>query len=132
LIFENSTLPKRLIVCYDESLSSVNAVKQFSLLFPTWKDLPTSIVSIHPKGDNGGKIDEHMDEWLKAQFSDIERVQLEGNLQKEMINYIGKESADSLVIMGNYDGNAMSRIFHRSLANVILQETSANLFLTHD
>lgn len=132
LVSEGAKLPQKVILCYDESFSSVNAIKMFSNLFPDWKDVPTSIVSINPKGDNGSKYDDYLGEWISEHFSNVERIQLEGNLQKELTSFIGKEDTGSIVIMGNYGGNAMSRIFHRSLANVILEETSASLFIMHE
>jgi nucleotide-binding universal stress UspA family protein len=104
----------------------------FSYLFPEWKELPTAIVSINPRGDNGSKYDDYLEAWLPGHFSNIEKVQLEGNLQKELTKYIGKQDADSIVIMGSYGGNAMSRMFHKSLSNVVLEETFASLFIVHE
>lgn len=132
LVRQRSALPKEVILCYDESFASVNTVRKFCSLFSQWNDLPISIVSISPKGDNGSKVDHYMDEWLELQFSRIERVQLEGNLQKELVGYISTKDKDSIVIMGNNEKNSVSRIFHRSLVNVVLEETSANLFISHD
>jgi hypothetical protein len=132
LAAENAMLPQKAILCYDESFSSIYAIKMYSYLFPGWNDLPTALVSINPKGDNGSKYDEYLDDWLPGHFSNLEKVQLQGNLQKELTNYIGKQDAGSIVIMGSYGGNAMSRMFHKSLSNVVLEETSASLFIIHE
>jgi hypothetical protein len=132
LVADNARLPQRAILCYDESFSSIYAIKMYSYLFPEWKDLPTVLVSINPKGDNGSKYDDYLDDWLPGHFSNLEKVQLEGNLQKELTGFIGKRDAHSIVVMGAFGGNAMSRMFHKSLSNVVLDETSASLFIIHE
>jgi hypothetical protein len=132
LVSENARLPQRAILCYDESFSSIYAIKMYNYLFPEWKDIPTAIISINPKGDNGNKYDDYLSDWLPAHFSNIEKVQLEGNLQKELTGFIGKQDLNSIVVMGSYGGNAMSRMFHKSLSNVVLEETSASLFIVHE
>ena len=132
LVPENATTPQKAILCYDESFSSIYAIKQYGYLFPDWNDLPTYLLSINPKGDNGNKFDDYLDDWLPAHFSNLEKIELQGNLQTELTSYIKKDDSRSIVIMGAYGGNAVSRIFHRSLVNVVLEETSASVFVIHE
>lgn len=132
LVPGNAALPQKAILCYDESFSSIYAMKQYSYLFPEWKDMPTYLLSINPKGDNGNEFDSYLHTWLPQHFPNIEKITLEGNLQTELTSYIKKDDSRSIVIMGAYGGNAVSRIFHKSLVNVVLEETSASVFVIHE
>jgi nucleotide-binding universal stress UspA family protein len=132
LVPEKAQMPQRTILCYDESFSSIYAIKMYSYLFPEWQHLPTYLLSINPKGDNGNKFDGYLEDWLPAHFSNIEKIQLEGNLQKELLNYVKKDDKHSMLVMGAFGGNAIARMFHRSLANVVLEETSASVFIIHE
>jgi hypothetical protein len=37
-----------------------------------------------------------------------------------------------MLVMGAFGGNAIARMFHRSLANVVLEQTSASVFIKHE
>jgi nucleotide-binding universal stress UspA family protein len=132
LVPDKARIPQRTILCYDESFSSIYAIKMYTYLFPEWQDIPTYLLSINPKGDNGNKFDDYLDEWLPAHFSNFEKIHLEGNLQKELLNYVKKDDHHSMLVMGAFGGNAIARMFHRSLANVVLEQTSASVFIKHE
>lgn len=133
LVPQHASLPMRAILCYDESYSSVLAMKMYSYLFPEWKDLPTAVLTINPKGDDGYlKHEEYLSDWLPQHFTRLEKQVLQGNLQRELVGFIRKGDEPTMVVMGAYGRNAMSRLFHRSLANVVIEETSAILFIMHE
>jgi len=125
-------MPARAVLCYDESFSSILAMKMYSYLFPEWKELPSTVLSINPKGDNGLKFDDYLNDWLPMHFPGLQKQILQGNLQKEMVSFIRKNDEQSIVIMGAYGGNAVSRLFHRSLANIVIEETNALVFIMHE
>jgi nucleotide-binding universal stress UspA family protein len=125
-------MPDRAILCYDESFSSVLAMKMYSYLFPEWKELATTVLSINPKGDNGLRFDDYLNDWLPQHFPNLEKQILQGNLQRELVSFIRKKEDSPMVVMGAYGGNAVSRLFHRSLANIVIEETNAFLFIMHE
>lgn len=132
LVPANMQMPVRSILCYDESFSSILAMKMYSYLFPEWKDLPATALSINPKGDNGLRFDEYLNDWLPQHFPNLEMEILQGNLQRELVSFIRKNDEPSIVVMGAYGRNAVSRLFHRSLANIVIEETNAILFIMHE
>jgi len=132
LVPENAILPERMVFCYDESFSSIYAMKMFSYLFPEWKDLPGVLLSINPKGDNGNGHDEYLADWLPQHFTNIEQEAPAGNLQRELVSFIRKNEEPTIVVMGSLGGNTISRLFHKSLANVVLEETNATVFIMHE
>ena len=132
LVPANVQAPSRAILCYDESFSSILAMKMFSYIFPEWKALPSTVLSINPKGDNGLKYDDYLNDWLPQHFSNLSKQILQGNLQRELVSFIRKDDEPPVVVMGAYGGNAVSRLFHKSLANIVIEETNALLFVMHE
>ena len=125
-------MPVKAVLCYDESFSSILAMKMYSYLFPEWKELPSTVLSINPKGDNGMKFDDYLNDWLPMHFPSLQKQILQGNLQRELVSFLRKNDDQSIVVMGAYGGNAVSRLFHRSLANIVIEETNALVFIMHE
>lgn len=132
LVPQTVRMPLRSVLCYDESFSSVLAMKMYSYLFPEWKDIPATVVSINPKGDNGLRFDDYLNDWLPQHFPGVEKQILQGNLQKELVSFIRKNDEATIVVMGSYGRNAISRLFHRSLSNIVIEETNALVFIMHE
>lgn len=132
LVPQTAGLPRRAVICYDESFSSILAMKMYSYVFPEWKGLSTTVLSINPKGDNGLKYDDYLNDWLPGHFSNLEKQILQGNLQRELVSFIRKNDEPSIVVMGAYGRNAVSRLFHKSLANIVIEETNALVFIMHE
>lgn len=132
LVPQVAQMPSRAVLCYDESFSSILAMKMFSYLFPEWKELPSTVLSINPKGDNGLKFDDYLNDWLPMHFSALQKQILQGNLQKELVSFVRKNDDQCIVVMGAYGGNAVSRLFHRSLSNIVVEETNALVFIMHE
>jgi nucleotide-binding universal stress UspA family protein len=53
-------------------------------------------------------------------------------LQKELVSFVRKNDQQTIVVMGAYGRNAVSRLFHRSLSNVVIEETNALVFIMHE
>ena len=132
LVPQNASLPARAVLCYDESFSSILAMKMYSYLFPEWKDIPATVLSINPKGDNGLRFDDYLNDWLPQHFSNLEKLILQGNLQRELVSFIRKNDEPTILVMGAFARNAVSRLFHRSLANIVIEETNASIFIMHE
>lgn len=45
---------------------------------------------------------------------------------------MSKNDQEASVVMGAYRRNAISRLFHRSLANIVIEQTNAFLFIMHE
>jgi nucleotide-binding universal stress UspA family protein len=131
LVPEKMSMPSKVIICYDESFSSILAMKMFSYLLPEWKEFPTVLLTINPKDDSNSKHEEYLSDWMPHHFPNVERQVFQGDMQKALKTFItGVEPA--IVVMGAYGGNAMSRLFHRSLANIVIEETNAFVFVMHE
>jgi nucleotide-binding universal stress UspA family protein len=132
LVPRQPDLPTRAVLCYDESFSSMLAIKMYSYLFPEWQHLPSTLLTINPKGDDGLRYDDYLVDWLPQHFINLQKQILHGNLQKELVGFIRKSSEPAIVVMGAYGRSAMSRLFNQSLSNVVIEETNTCVFIMHE
>jgi nucleotide-binding universal stress UspA family protein len=87
-------------------------------------------LTINPDTKNS-PFETFMDDWFDHHFSSLTKHHSEGDVHKELIKFIQKDSEKKLVIMGAFGRSGLSRLFHRSLAARVIEETNASLFITH-
>jgi len=109
LVPQTSDVPVSAILCYDESFSSILAIKMYSYLFPEWKGLSSTVLSINTEVDSGMKYDDYLNDWLPQHFSNWKKQILQGNLQRELVSFIRKNEEPAIAVMGAYGRNAVSR-----------------------
>lgn len=122
---------KKIFLSYDGSTSSMYAIKMFSYIFPEYKNLPTQF--FHIAGDVG-EIP-HLDEiktWAAKHFTNLDFKLITGNTRKELVEHIRPGSESSVIVMGAYSGSSISRLFLKSMADSVINETHASLFITHE
>ncbi len=129
LVSINTPVVEKILLLYNGSASSKFAIEKFNDLFTKWAHLPATLLTINPseKFEN----DEFLNNWLPKHFKQLDNVQLHGNEKKELVNFLNKDANNVLVVMGAFGRNIISRFFHHSLSNIILNETKVSLFTTH-
>jgi hypothetical protein len=132
LVSPASVAAENLILCYDGKPSSIYAIKMFSYLFPEWANLPTKLVHVSSTTNTPLPYESHFQSWLNQHFGLLEKVILQGDTQEQIVNLIHPNSQASIVVMGSFGENTLSRIFHKSLSNAVLLQTNASLFITHE
>ena len=131
ILANKGALPSNhIIFTYDGSASSLFAIKQFTYLFNTWKDLPLKIVSVVPKDETISEKD-LFENWLRRHFGHFEIELLHGNTEDVLITHLQQYGKDTLIVMGSFGRSAISRFFHDSLAHSVIKDTNASLFITH-
>ncbi len=120
-----------IVICYDGSPSSVYASKMFSYLFTEFCDLKTTVVSVTENSSNHLKEGWNYKDLLHLHYNNTEYQILQGNTENDLISYLQDETKNSIVIMGAYGRNALSRLFHQSLSNRVIKEVNAPVFITH-
>ena len=132
LLFNRSAiLPERIILTYDENPSSVYAMKQFSYLFPVWRNKETVLVTINPKEETGIEKGQHPREWLNLHFPKLDTLFMKGNPNEELVEFVERAPQGTLVVMGAFGRKGLSALFHSSLSQVLLDQTRASLFIAH-
>jgi len=120
-----------LVFAYDDKLSSIYAIRLFSYLFGFYKDLPVHFVSVLPTHVLGLEYDDLIREWLPLHYTNAKIEIIKGDTKNELTNYINRLS-NPLIVMGAFGRSSLSRFFKESLANYIITQTNAPIFIAHN
>jgi len=124
---------EKLVLLYDGEPSSVYAIKTFSHLFATIKDLPTEVICVkNLYADSHLPDNRLMKEFTKRHFPDAGFTILKGHPQTEIIHYLKKEKKNTLVVLGAYKRGTVSRWVKESMADTLMREINTALFIAHN
>ncbi len=126
------TAPKieKIILAYDGSKSAHIAIEKFMKLFPSYTSHPTHLLTVN-RFEQIMLHKEFINSTLRQTFKSLEIAQLEGNEKEEMIDFLRTFPVNTVVVIGGYGRNALSRLFHASMTNTILENTRVSVFLAH-
>ncbi len=130
LIPAKTTFFDHVIFTFDGHMSSIHAMKQFSYLFTKSKNLQVSLVTILPAQNTVMDYDTLVREWITTHYPEAKIEILEGEVKEQLAAYIN-QFKNSLVVMGAFGRNALSKLFKDSLVPTILKTTKAPLFISH-
>jgi nucleotide-binding universal stress UspA family protein len=123
--------PASIIFTYDDTSPDMYAIKAFTYLFTALKHLPVSLVSVVAPNILGLQYREQIESWLMPHYPNATVDILKGTVKDELTAYINQQKSP-LVVMGAYGRSNLSLLFKESLANMIVQNTRAILFMAHD
>lgn len=131
LVPRKFTPVKKLILLYDGSSSSIQAIKMFNYILPEMSNLETKVLCAKDDRSNLHLPDNKlMKEWMKRHHPHVAYQVLKGT-EKEIANIISHEGADVIIVSGSYHRSSLSMLFHKSLADLLLKETNAPVFVAH-
>lgn len=120
---------KELFFTYNGKYSSVYSIRQFTYLFPQFKDLPVTILTA-PEDGEAIPFKENLKQLLRQHYSDITFKILNGDVENALIiELMTKKNA--LVTFGAFGRSKLSRFLKRSNADSVLQIISLPIFITH-
>lgn len=131
LLASASELPQKVVLMYDESPSAKLAIEMYASLLSEFRDLPTFLLSINAEKKDNTENELYFKEKLQPNFTNLSFKNLHGNVEHETENFIAELPGHVLVVMGAFGRSALSRFFHQSLANKILDKPSVSLFMAH-
>ncbi len=131
LVQKNSVLPLRVFLAYDGSMSSIHAIKMYSYLFPQWHTVNTFLVQVNPEKEDEISNQKYIQDWLTQHFPQLTIKVMKGNVEKELLSFLHAHSEKALVVMGAYGRKGLSRLFHESLADSVINQSHASLFISH-
>lgn len=119
---------------YDGQPSSVHAIKMFSYVMECFKDLPIELVSVKKVGYSFHIPDNKlMKEFMKRHFPYAHyKVRQSYFREDEIINMLKKETGNTLIVLGAYSRGMVSRWLNPSLADMLLKNIKAPLFIAHN
>ncbi len=118
------------IFAYDESQSSLFAIRQFSYLFPAFSELPLRVIHVSKESswDNEKKV--KLDHLLKSYYSNIIYEIRTGDAEDELFSY-GLKLKDIVVVMGAYGRNQFSNFMRHSTAELVIKTNLHSIFIAH-
>jgi K+-sensing histidine kinase KdpD len=123
----------KIILLYDGEPSSVYAIKMFSYLLPQLKYLDTEVVTVKSEKRSLHLPDNRlMKEFMKRHFPNAFYKVMKGYAEDEIVKYLKQQNENTLVVLGAYRRNSVSRWFRESMADILMKELKLPLFIAHN
>lgn len=123
----------KIILLFDGEPSSVHAIKMFSYMLPQMKDLQAEVLVVKQPGETLHIPDDRlMKEFMKRHFPKAVYTVLKGLAEIEILSYLKEQKENLLVILGAYRRSSISRWFRQSMADALMKEIKAPLFIAHN
>jgi hypothetical protein len=123
--------PKRNVIAYDGSESSVYALKQFAYLFPELGSNETLVVFSKEDGCNNLPSENQLEELASKHFSNLKLLKLNISPKKDFANWLKEVDEPILLICGSFSRSALSQFFFKSFVNDIIAEHRFPVFIAH-
>ena len=121
--------PQNIILTYDGGDQSAYAARQFSYLFPCYKDLPALLVHFAEKGKNLPVRPEAL-ELLKCHYKHLTTTTVAVNDEKDIEEWI-LANKDPMVVAGAYGRRMLSQLFKKSFITDIVRSHRMPIFVAH-
>jgi nucleotide-binding universal stress UspA family protein len=123
-------LPRRNIIAYDGSSSSVYALKQFAYLFPEFCKNETLLLYV--KDDKSGEIpsEEYITELATQHFPNLKIEKLQIKPKKFFTTWLA-EAGNALLVSGSYAKSGFSSLFHKSFVSEAIGAHKLPVFIAH-
>lgn len=119
---------EKLIFLYDGSPSSMYAI---TYLFPDMSAAEATVLSVRSGTLNLHVPDNRLvHEWMKRHYSRAGYKVVQGD-EEDLINLCRGQGPEVLVVAGAYERNRVSNWLHPSLADQLMRQLKAPLFITH-
>lgn len=119
-----------IVFTYDGSRSAAFAIKQFAALFPELNDKKAVVLHINQEGVWDNKDKQNFLEWMKMHYSVIGFQVLAGNTEDRLFDYLFKRK-NVFIVMGAYGRSNLSRLFHHSQADMLINIMTQPIFISH-
>jgi nucleotide-binding universal stress UspA family protein len=124
---------EKIVLLYDGDPASVHAIKLFNYLLPSLLSIPVEVLSVkNPDASLHLPDNRLMKEFMKRHYPDAEYTILKGNAEEEIVRYVGSLKQNVLVVLGAYKRGVVSRWLRKSMADVLMKELNAPLFIAHN
>ena len=103
----------------------------YAYLFPD-ENLRVELVTVQRNQEDKVVPDGHiLKEWLKLNFPQTQFKVLSGDPIEEISNYLFEQVENVEVVLGAYGRGGISRMIHRSLADILIRKLDTPLFIAH-
>ena len=122
--------PRRNILAYDGSESSIYAIEQFAYLFPYLTKNKTLLVHVPSKNKDRLPEEANIRQLVSQQFSDAQFLLLE-NRSKEAFTDWCWDMDKAILVCGGYGRSGLSLLFRKSFIAGIISDHRLPVFVAH-
>jgi nucleotide-binding universal stress UspA family protein len=119
-----------IVFTFDGSRSAAFAIRQFTNLFPELGETKAVVLHVSKDGEWHDGDKQKFLEWMKMHYSLIGFHVMEGNTDDRLFDYLFKRK-NSFIVMGAYGRGALSRFFHHSQADLLINVMTQPIFVSH-
>jgi len=131
LVMPNNMQPiNEVIFTYNGSYSSVYANKQFTHLFPSFKNTTVTVLYVSENDDEAIANKRYIKEYLQHHYDNVEFKFLTGTAAAAIFSHLIKQQ-NCIVTVGAYGRSKISQFFNKSKAENILKTLDMPVFTTH-
>lgn len=120
------------VLLFDGSPVSMHAIKMLCYTSPAYTQLPAEVFTVS-NSRKGPKLPDGLliKEFMQRHFDRVSYVQEKGLAEAQILAKLAAKGPNTLVVLGAYQRNAVSRWFRESMANVLMRDLNIPLFIAH-
>ncbi len=119
-----------IVFAYNGTASSVFAIKQFTYLFPEYRETKVQVVNVRQGNEESIEESFKMKEWLNEHYEQVEFHLLKGSPTDELFGHL-LDRKNAFVVMGAYGRGLLSRFIRPSHARLIMRTLNLPIFIAH-
>ncbi len=119
-----------IVFAYDGSRSSMFALRQFTYLFPEYRNKKATVLEVSESGSTKVEEQDKITEWLNAHYTNTEFVVLPGEAKDEIFSYLLNKK-NIFLVMGSYGRSMLSNLFKPSSVKRVMRVLSLPVFIAH-
>lgn len=127
---EAFVFPRKNVLAYDGSASSVYAIKQFAYLFPQLTANETLLVFLKEDADKEFPAGEQIAELVNEHFSMLELFKLNVNPGKYFSQWVN-ENKEVFLVSGSFGRSLLSQLFRKSFVADVIAAHKLPVFVAH-
>jgi hypothetical protein len=125
---DRGTEIEKIVLAYDGKATSMQAIKQFTYLFPDASELPVAVVSILESGQESLEQEALLKRWLDEHFSSATIHVLHGKITESLLEFAAAQQENILFVMGNHSSDLITSLFHKSTGPEVLKQIHRAVF----
>ncbi len=122
---------EQIIFAYDGHPSSIQAMKQFTHLFPQLSQQPVNVFTVNSENTVTAQEKNRLKEWLQDHYSNVAFTEREGAIKTELLEYVLNKK-NAFLVMGSYGRSIISNMLKSSHATPIIRMTNQPVFIAHN
>jgi hypothetical protein len=127
---EHSGKIEEIIFTYNNTASSVFAIKQFTYSLPQLRKRKATVLHVNETGTWKSKDKAKLDEWLREHYQQVRYETVQGEIDSVLFDRLFKRE-NIILVMGAYGRSALSRFLKPSNASLLLRTITQPVFIAH-